>query len=222
MNNKVVLITGSSIGIGRETAFEFAKAGAAVVLTYKNSQDEAEHTLHKCRELGAADTLLIHLDLLKNQSIKDCISEVIGKFGKISYLINNAGISNWKYFRDQTFDDFENEIGINLEGLIKITYTAIDHVDEGIINISSLLGVEVEEKETVYCATKWGVRGFTGALALEYPNLKITSVNPRGTATAMNDFEGDDPAAVAGLILKLVSGEIKLESGKDLNTWDYL
>ena len=222
LKNKVVLVTGSSIGIGRETAIEFAKEGAAVVITYKTHKEEAEEVYQKCLEVGASDVLLLHLDLLEGASIKECVSNVIEKFGKISFLINNAGVSNWMLFKKMTFEDISNEIGTNLEGLIKITHTSIDHIEEGIVNVSSILGMKTEEMETVYCASKWGIRGFTKALALEYQNLKIISVNPRGTATAMNDFVGDPPSIVGELIVKVCKGSIDLKSGDDLNTWDYI
>ncbi len=222
MKNKVVLITGSSIGIGREMAYVFAKEGAKVIVTYYKDRMEAEKVVKRCRELGASDVLLLHLDVMDDKSIVDAVERTIEKFGKISVLVNNAGVSHWMSFADQSFEDIEVEVRTNLEGLIKMTRQSIEHIEDAIINVASILGFLVEEKETVYCATKWGVRGFTKALALEYPDKKIYVVNPAGTATQMNDFLGTPPEKVAEIVLKLVKGDYDLESGADVNVLDYI
>ncbi len=70
MNHRVILITGSARGIGRETACLFAKEKAKIILTYCHDKAQGEDTLKKCRELGAADSLLLRLDVMDNKSIE--------------------------------------------------------------------------------------------------------------------------------------------------------
>lgn len=220
MKGKIVLITGSSIGIGAETAYKFAEEGCKMVVTYFKDKEEAEEVGEKCSQLGAEDVLVLSLNVMDDQSIKDSVKTVVDKFGAIDILVNNAGINIWSNLEDQSLIEIENQIRTNLEGLIKVTRECFLYLKETIINISSGLGLGVMEKESVYVATKWGVRGFTKALALEHPDLKIYSVNPGGTATRMNEFEGQPPEEVAQIILDAAKGKYNLPSGADINVWE--
>jgi 3-oxoacyl-[acyl-carrier protein] reductase len=127
MKNKVVLITGSSNGIGRETAFKFASENAKVVLTYCNDREGGQNTEKRCKELGASETLLIKLDLRDNKSILNAVDKVVQTFGMIDILINNAGVAVWKTLEKQNLNDIEDQIRINLEGLIKITLSCLPY-----------------------------------------------------------------------------------------------
>ena len=222
LRNKVVLITGSSLGIGRETAFKFAKEGCKVVISYYKDKKEAEQVARKCLELGASDVLLIQLNVMDNSSIKNCVKKVTNKFGNIDILINNAGIVVWKRLKEQTFEDIENEVRTNLEGLIKMTRECLPYVKDTIINISSGAGKDAFAGLSTYCATKFGVRGFTQAIAQELRHIKVYSVNPGTTATRMNNFRGITPEKVAEIILRTAKGEIKPDSQRDIDVWDYI
>lgn len=133
MINKIVLITGSSNGIGRETAFKFAATKAKVVITYCNDRPGGQNTEKRCRELGASETLLLKLDLRDNKSILNAVDKVVKTFGKIDILINNAGVGVWKPLKEQNLADIEDQIRTNLEGLIKMTRTCLPHVKDMII-----------------------------------------------------------------------------------------
>jgi len=124
MKNKVVLITGSSNGIGRETAFKFA-AEKAKLVSYCNDRLGGQKTEKRCKELGATETLLVRLDLRDNQSIADTVDKVVNTFGKIDILINNAGVAVWKLLKEQKRADIENQLRTNLEGLIKMTWACL-------------------------------------------------------------------------------------------------
>ena len=104
LKNKVVMVTGSSLGVGRETAFKFAKEGCKVVVTYFKDKKEGEEVAKKCASFGAADVLLLQLNVMDNKSIKDCVKKTIEKFNHINILINNAGIVIWKQLKEQSFD----------------------------------------------------------------------------------------------------------------------
>jgi len=127
MENKVVLITGSSNGIGRETAFKFVAEKAKVALTYYNDEPGGHKTKERCKELGATETFLIRLDVRDNKSIVNAVDKVVKTFGKIDILINNAGVAVWKQLRKQTFTDIEDQVRTNLEGLIKMTRACLPY-----------------------------------------------------------------------------------------------
>jgi NAD(P)-dependent dehydrogenase (short-subunit alcohol dehydrogenase family) len=221
MKNKVVLITGSSNGIGRETAFKFASENAKVVLTYCNDRKGGQNTEKRCKELGASETLLIELDLRDNKSILNAVDKVVQTFGMIDILINNAGFLVWKPLKKQSLADIEDQIRTNLEGLIKMTLSCLPYIKDMIINIASGAGQTGFAELAPYCATKFGVRGFTQALAQEMSRPKIYSVNPDMTKTRMTGFKGRPAEQVARVVLNTAKGNYKKTSGSDINVWDY-
>ena len=224
LKNKIVLITGSSIGIGRETALAFAKEGSKIIITYNTNKEEAEKTLKECKKL--TECLLFNLDVTKTDSIKNVVKNVIDKFGSIDILINNAGIIVFKNFMEQSENEVENQININLIGLMNMTKIAIPYMkeDEGIIiNISSDAGKVGYGEIVPYCASKFGVRGFTKALALELPdNIKTYVVNPGLTATQMTNFQGIPPKKVADIVVDTAKENLNKKSGDDIDIEDYL
>ncbi len=222
LKNKVVLITGSSIGIGREDAFRFSQAGCKVAITYYKDREDAEKTAKKCTDLGAADAFVFYLNVMDDTSIKTAVRQVADRYGKISILINNAGVIVWRRLEEQEFDDIASQIRTNLEGLIKVTKECLPFVQDTIINMASGAGLTGYADLTVYCATKWGVRGFTKSLAEELPKIKVYAVNPGAIATRMTDFRGMAPEKVAEVVFNLASGKYRLKSGSDVNVWDYV
>ncbi len=222
MKEQVVLITGSSSGIGRETAYRFAKAGARLVLTYYKGKSRGEAAERRCRRFGAADTLLLHLDVADNESVAEAVRKVKRKYGAIDILINNVGIGAFILFKKQTSKDIERQIRTNLEGLVKVTRAFLPQVRKGIINIASALGKEVYEEMSVYCGSKFGVRGFTQALALECPRLRICCVNPDMTATRLSGYQGRPPQEVAEVIFRAASRQVRYKRGGDVDVWEVM
>lgn len=220
LENKIILITGGSKGIGEEIAYAFSREKVKIVITYKSDSEGAEKVRRKCLELGSPDVLVLNLNIKDDTSIKDVVLEVEKKFGHIDYLVNNAGVISWEKFEGETLEEIENQIRTNLEGLIKITSLALPQIKMGIINIASRAGHLPFIGRSVYTASKFGVVGFTKALALEYPDLKIFSVSPGAVKTEMWNFqEGADPKIVGEYIVKAVKGEVPLKDG-DLNVWE--
>ena len=217
MKGLAVLITGASSGIGRETAVRFAGAGARLVLTYYKGKTRGEATERRCRKLGATDTLLLHLNVADNKSVAAAVRKVKRKYGTIDLLINNAGAGIFAPFKKQTTADIERQIRTNLEGLIKVTRAFLPLVRKGIINIASLAGLTAYEEMSVYCGSKFGVRGFTQGLALEYPRLRICCVNPDQTATRLSGYQGQPPQKVAEVIFRTATGRIRCKQGGDVN-----
>lgn len=220
LKEKVVLITGSSIGIGAAIAKEFAKHGSSVVITYHSNKAQAQKVEADCTRLGAAKTALDHLDVTDDSSIKETVKKVVEDFGQIDILVNNAGVFAEGTVEKTTFEGIEHQVRVNVEGLIKMTHASLPYLKGAVVNIASRAGMKAYAPYSTYGATKWAVRGFTKSLA-EETDLPIYCVNPRGTATAMNDFEGDPVEKVAQVVVNVLTGKIKAASGDDVNVWDY-
>ena len=121
MQGKVILITGSSRGIGEATAYEFSRKRAQVIVTYYKDRERAERTHRKCIDLSGFDGLLLELNVTDDASIDRCVETVVVNFGRIDVLVNNAGSLTWTSLRDQTVDAIQNQVRTNLEGPIKLT-----------------------------------------------------------------------------------------------------
>jgi 3-oxoacyl-[acyl-carrier protein] reductase len=222
LKGKTVLITGSSQGIGAETAEAFAREGCNVVVTFLYSVSEAEQTVKKCKAAGAAEVVLVQLDIKSQTSIRAAVNSVSLKFGGIDVLVNNAGVIRWKKFDTQTEEDIEDQLHTNLEGLIKMTKTALPSIRDTIINIASGAGSHPVVDLSVYCATKYGVKGFTKVLALEQPGLNIYTVSPTMTATKMTDFHGMPASKVAEVIVQAAKDGYGKKSGADIKVWQVM
>jgi len=221
-DNTTIMITGASRGIGRATALALAKEEVKLIITYLHDKTAAQETADKAQRAGAQTAKVLRLDVTSKESIESAVKLVKDDIGEIGVLINNAGLVTWKKFRHQTKEEILSQLRVNLEGLIMVTKAFLPITGEAIVNIASGAGMNAYADLSVYCATKWGVRGFTQSLALEEKDLLIYTVNPGMTATQMTDFKGDDPEQVGQIIADSLSGKIKVKSGGDLNIWEHL
>lgn len=219
---KTILITGGSLGIGRATCFKFAEAGYNVIFSYYKDIEDAKRVEEKCLSLGASSVFCYYLNLMDDTSIKKFASEVIGRYRFVDILVNNAGVVTWKKLEEQSFEEISSQIRVNLEGLIKITKILLPYVREMIINVSSGAGKTGFAELTTYCATKFGVRGFTQALAKEVKNIKVVTVNPDMTKTRMTNFSGRPPEEVAEVIYRVAENKVKVNTGEDVDVWSYI
>lgn len=187
---KTIFITGSNMGIGKETALKFAREGCNLAITYYKDRDEAFEVFDECRRLGAKEIQVVQLNLVDDQSIRLAVGRVIERFGEISVLINNAGVVVWKPLSEQSFENIEQQVRINIEGLIKVTRACLPYVKDSIINIVGGAGMEGMENLVTYCTTKFAVRGFTEALAKEQPEIKVLAINEDpGSGVEINVWE---------------------------------
>ena len=122
LTGKSVLVTGASIGIGRETALRFAAAGCRVALTYFEHRAEAEEVVQRCLGLGAPDAFAVSLQLADEDSICTLLERVIDRFGALDILVNNAGVISWKPFLEQDFGELDAQVNVNLLGVMKLTW----------------------------------------------------------------------------------------------------
>ncbi len=219
--DNVVLVTGASIGIGREIALRFAAAGSRLALTYFEHAAEAEAVAERCRALGSPDVLTVSLQLADDDSLRTLLERVIDHFGAVDILVNNAGTISWAPFLEQGFGEIEDQLRINLEGAMKLTWVFLPMLGDAVIVIGSTATLHQSRTPPTYCATKWGLRGFVKALALEHPGKRIVSVHPTVTATRMNDMQGMPPERVADVVFRVAAGEIEVEPGGDVDLRDY-
>ena len=214
-------MTGASIGIGRETAFRFAAAGCRVALTYFEHRAEAEAAAQRCLGLGAPDAFAISLQLSDVGDECRVVEAVVERFGGLDILVNNAGVISWKPFLEQDFGEIDEQILVNLLGVMKLTWCALPHVHDAVIAVGSTATLHQSHTPPPYCAGKWGLRGFVKALAVEHPGKRIVSVHPTVTATRMNDMRGMPPERVADVIVRVAAGEIEVEPGGDVDLRDF-
>ena len=214
------MVTGASLGIGRETAFGFAAAGSRLALTYREHGDEAAEVARRCRELGSPDVLIVRLDLADEQSTRQCVLQVERRFRGLDILVNNAGAVVWRPFLEQSLEEIEQQIQVNLTGTLRLTWLLLPLVSDAVIVIGSTASLHGTRTLAPYCASKWGLRGFVKALAKEQPDKRIAAIHPTVTATRMNDFQGMDPEKVADIVLRVARGELVVEPGGDVDVRD--
>jgi 3-oxoacyl-[acyl-carrier protein] reductase len=180
MNQQTVLITGSSRGIGKAAAIEFAKRGFRVVIHGNHSVKElVELQEYLTKEFGA-EVLMQRGDISDSSFVKTMFQNIEKTFGSVDVLVNNAGISQIGLFQDMTEDEWDRMLATNLSSVFYCCKQAVNGMlQKGsgrIINVSSMWGSCGASCEVAYSATKGGVNAFTKALAKELAPSHI-SVN---------------------------------------------
>jgi short-subunit dehydrogenase len=166
--DQVVVLTGASSGIGRETALEFARRDAAVVLAARNG--EALDTLvAEVERLGSA-ALAVPTDVSDYVQVSDLATAAVRRFGRIDTWVNNASVSTYGTVEQMDADEIRRVIEVNLLGEVYGMKAALPHLRRTggtIINVSSVLGKRAVALQAAYCAAKHGVVAFGEALRLE-------------------------------------------------------
>ena len=189
---KVAIITGSSRGIGREIAKTLARKGINVVANYNKSEEAAKDLKQELEEEGIKIDI-IKADVSKREDAKKLVEFTLNKYGKVDILINNAGISEYKLFTDETDEDWNKIINTNLYSAFAMSQEVIPnmvHNKSGcIINMSSAWGVVGGSLEVIYSVSKAGLDGLTKALAKELgpSNIRVNSIAPGMIYTKMNE-----------------------------------
>jgi uncharacterized protein len=184
--NKVVIITGASSGIGKETAILFAQQGANLVLAARNT--DALDKLQKQLPPNS-QSLVLRTDVTQKEDLKNLIDKTIERFKQIDILINNAGLGLYGELSNNKDSDIEQVIDVNIRGLILCSaYVTPVMKKQGfgqIINISSVLGKFAIPKMAAYCASKYAVQGFSDSLRAELKRygIKVITVCPTTTQT---------------------------------------
>lgn len=197
IQNKVVIVTGGSRGIGASIVKELANSGYSVVLNYNKSEKEANQIKDELTNSGKT-VEIYKADVRNREEIKALVEFTINNFGKVDVLVNNAGISQSKLFTDITEEDWNNMLQTNLTSAFyasqEVLKNMISRKEGCIINISSIYGITGASCEVHYSVAKAGLDGMTKALAkeLSLSNIRVNSVAPGAIDTEMNDFLSDE------------------------------
>lgn len=190
---KVVLITGSSKGIGKATAVEFAKIGGyKVVINYLTDKENAEKLSNYLKEEYKIETLVIKADVSNEEQVKNMIQEIINKFGRIDVLVNNAGIAIDKEFEARTVEDWKRTLEVNTIGTFLVSKYTSENMMENksgkIINVSSTNGINTFFPSSIdYDASKAAIINLTYNLAIQFaPYINVNAVAPGWVNTEMN------------------------------------
>lgn len=210
LTGKTAVITGASKGLGRAMALALGEAGAKLALLARN-REQLESVAADIRKLGAEAEVFIG-DVTDGAQVKRMEDEVIGKFGKVQILINNAGINIRKPVTEFTLDEWRAVLDTNLTGAFLMCRAFVPHMKgQGygrIINLTSIMSHVAIAGRTAYAASKAGLLGFTKALALELVADKITvnGISPGPFATELNKPIIENPEANAQFIAKIPLG----------------
>ena len=189
LKNKVAIITGSGLGIGKAISLAFANEGAAVVVAARNLSRLKE--VAKDIKSRGGKAKVIQADISDHEQIKRMVAQTIDEFGQIDILVNNASAhpSHIAEAVDMNLDDWHNIMAVNLTGTMlcsrEVLKTMIPRRSGNIINISSVAGISGHPAQSPYCVSKWGIVGFTEALAIEAGkhNIRVNCISPGATRT---------------------------------------
>lgn len=199
MRDKVVLVTGSSQGIGEAIARMAAARGAKVVVNSRR-RERAQHVADELTQDGAS-VAVAPGDVANPADVDAIIAAALDAFGRIDVLVNNAGIAPTGPSEDLPSSEFRQVLATNLVGAMMCSRVAGRHMLERgggtIVNIGSIWGNEGMPERAAYATSKHALAGFNRALSLEWAarGVRVVSVDPSYIATAMIDDEsgyGDD------------------------------
>jgi short-subunit dehydrogenase len=194
VGDQVVVITGASSGIGRETALEFGRRGATVVVAARN--DEAlEEVARQVERLGGRAEA-VATDVGEWKEVDRLAARAKERFERIDTWINNAAVSEYATVEQMTIPEIDRIIQVNLMGQIYGVKAVLPHfIERGegtIVNVGSALSERAIPLQSVYCASKHGLLGFTEALRLElardHPGITVTLVMPSSINTPLFRF----------------------------------
>ena len=190
MEKRTVLVTGASRGIGKSIATLFAENNYNVLINYNKSEEEAMDLYNSLKSKGYSVDVY-KADVSKKEEVNMMINYCIGKFEKIDVLINNAGISKTNLFTDISYEEWDEVMATNLNGVFYTTKKALQYMipemSGKIINISSIWGMVGGSFEVHYSASKAAVIGMTKALAKELgpSNIQVNCIAPGVIQTDM-------------------------------------
>lgn len=187
LENKVIIVTGSSRGIGKEIAIQLAKNGATVIVNHSNSAKEAEQTVNTIVSEGGK-ALAIKADVSNKADVTQLFDQSISKYGKVDVLINNAGVMISKAIKDNTEDDFTKQFDINVKGIFYTLQEAYHKLSDNgnIINISSSTVKLMFPTYALYSASKAAVEQMTRVFSKEVGRgISVNALAPGATETEL-------------------------------------
>jgi len=215
---KVAIVTGASDGLGEEIALALARAKVNLALVSRN-EVKLGGVVRQTEAMGVKAKGYV-CDVQKNEQVEETVQKIGVDFGEINILVNNAGI--WQNLNDLDKippEEVESVIQTNLVGVIQMTRAVLPRLREAkeaaIVNVVSRSGVTAQPGQTIYSASKWGVRGFTEVLKvdLKESGIRVAGIYPAGINTNLLEKAGDkvvrdqysDPKDVAEMVVFMLS-----------------
>ncbi|MGB3907190.1 MAG: 3-oxoacyl-ACP reductase family protein [Methanomethylovorans sp.] len=207
LDGKVVLITGASRGIGKAIALLAAENHAHVLINYNKDEKSAAELVDMLHEKSLSASM-IKADVSSEDEVKDMFSSIKEKHSKLDVLVNNAGIMRNSLLALTNTELFDHTIDVNLKGTFLCTRYATNIMRKQrsgkVINISSIVGLQGSEGQTVYSASKAAVIGFTRSAAKELGRYGIT-VNAIAPGLIDTDLIKDMKPDIKDKILSSIS-----------------
>ncbi|SDH90727.1 NAD(P)-dependent dehydrogenase, short-chain alcohol dehydrogenase family [Paraburkholderia steynii] len=208
MNQPVVLITGALTGIGRATAFAFARAGARLVVSGRRAAEGA--ALEAALREAGAEALFVKADVRHDEEVRNLVDQTVARYGRLDVAVNNAGTEGRPGpVVEQTADSYADTFDTNVLGTLlslKHELRVMTAQRAGsIVNISSTYGHEGAAFASVYAGSKHAVEGITKSAALEVAStgVRVNAVAPGPTDTGMLDRFTSTPENKAALASKV-------------------
>ena len=181
LSGKVAIVTGASKGIGAGIARQLAADGASVVVNYASDKAGAEAVVKAITTAGGK-AVTVQGNVAKKAEAEGIIDAAIKNFGQLDILVNNSGVYKFAPIEAFTEEEFHNQFGVNVLGLLLATQAAVPHLKEGasIINIGSVVARITPPNSSVYTGTKGAVDAITGVLSRELGarKIRVNSLNP--------------------------------------------
>lgn len=216
MEQKVAFITGGSKGIGLGTAEVLIKNGIKVAICGRSlkSIKEAENYLNK---MVPESTLGLQVDVRDYQNQQSAVDEILEKWGRIDYVIANAGVGHFKSISELSPEEWKETIDINLTGVFYTAKACLESLEKSkgyFISIASLAGTNFFANGSAYNASKFGLVGFTQAMMLDVRNkgIKVSTIMPGSVATHFNNHTPSEkdawkiqPEDIGQIVLDLIN-----------------
>ncbi|MBC7973967.1 MAG: SDR family oxidoreductase [Myxococcales bacterium] len=194
LNQQVIVITGASQGIGRETALQLATKGASLVLAARNDEALAELARQVERLGGQAETVVT--DVAEHEQVERLAQRAIDRFGRIDTWVNNAAVSIYATVEQMEPEEMERLVRVNLLGQMYGARAAIPHLKRQgggtIVNVGSALSERAVPLQSAYVASKHGIQGFSEALRLELMHeqtgIDVVLILPSSMNTPLFNF----------------------------------